>query len=120
MNYNQNINTQMPNDIISIGATCVAQIDGRFFLLIEIEIEVLGNEREEVIIIEITAAQAAALIASGVMRCQIVDTIPTPSPGMEVNLICAFVVGQNIFLVFNVENAADRLVLVRVPLCTII
>ncbi|MBU5313424.1 hypothetical protein KQI38_15475 [Tissierella carlieri] len=102
------------NDPIMIGATCVAQIDGRFFLLIEID--VMGNEREEVIIFEITAAQAA-LIASGVMRCQIVNTIPT---GREVNLICVFVVGQNAFLVFNVENATDRLVLVRVPLCTII
>ncbi|OZV11301.1 hypothetical protein CIW83_15080 [Tissierella sp. P1] len=108
------------NGPIMIGATCVAQIDGRFFLLIEIEIEVMGFEREEVIIFQITAAQAAALIAAGVMRCQIVNTIPTPGPGQEVNLICVFVVGQNAFLVFNVENATDRLVLVRVPLCTII
>lgn len=113
-------NESMKKDPIRIGATCVAQIDGRFFLLIEIEIVVIGNEREEVIIFEITAAQAIALIASGVMRCQIVNTIPTPGPGQEVNLICAFVVGQNVFLVFNVENATDRLVLVRVPLCTII
>ncbi|MBU5440338.1 hypothetical protein KQI42_20285 [Tissierella sp. MSJ-40] len=117
MDYNQEANKQKCNDPISIGATCVAQIDGRFFLLIEIEIDVLGNVIEEVIIIEITAAQAAALIAAGVMRCQIVDTIPT---GREVELICAFVVGTNVFLVFNVENMTDRLVLVRVPLCTII
>lgn len=112
-------NNSMCNDPVSIGATCVAQIEGRFFLLIEIEIEVMNNEREEVIIFEITAAQAAALIAAGVMRCQIVNTIPTPSPGREVNLICVFVVGQNAFLVFNVENATDRLVLVRVPLCSL-
>lgn len=120
MDINQIINPQQLNEPIEIGATCVAQIEGRFFLLIEIEIDVVGFEKEEVIIFEITAAQAAALIASGVMRCQIVDTIPTPGPGQEVNLICAFVVGQNVFLVFNVENATDRLVLVRVPLCTII
>lgn len=122
MDYVQGNNAQRCNDPISIGGTCVAQIDGRFFLLIEIEIEieVIGNEREEVIIFEITAAQAAALIAAGVMRCQIVNTIPTPSPGQEVNLICTFVVGENAFLVFNVENATDRLVLVRVPLCTIV
>ncbi|WMM26310.1 hypothetical protein RBU61_06450 [Tissierella sp. MB52-C2] len=112
--------TSTCNDPIGIGATCVAQIDGRFFLLIEIEIEAAGFEREEVIIFEITAAQAAALIAAGVMRCRIVTTIPTPGPGQEVNLICAFVVGQNVFLVFNVENATDQLVLVRVPLCTIV
>lgn len=120
MDYVQGNNAQRCNDPISIGGTCVAQIDGRFFLLVEIEIEVIGNEREEVIIFEITAGQAAALIAAGVMRCQIVNTIPTPSPGQEVNLICVFVVGQNAFLVFNVENATDRLVLVRVPLCTIV
>ena len=111
---------QMPNEPIMLGATCVAQIDGRFFLLIEIEIVVGGIEREEVIIFEITAAQAAALIAAGVMRCQIVDEIPTPIPGRDVELICAFVVGNNVFLVFDVENATDNLVLVRVPLCTII
>ncbi len=115
MNYSQDINTQRCNDPVSIGATCVAQIDGRFFLLVEVEIGVMGNEREEVIVIEITAAQAAALIAAGVMRCQIITTIPPRG-----NLICAFVVGQNTFLVFNVENATDRLVLVRVPLCRII
>lgn len=105
------------NNIISIGATCVAQISGRFFILIEIEIDVAGREVEEVIIIEVTSAQAAELIAAGVMRCQIVNTIPK---GRDVNLICAFVVGQNVFLVFDIENATDRLVLVRVPLCNII
>lgn len=120
MDYKQLVKSQMQNEPIEIGATCVAQIEGRFFLLIEIEIDVIGSEREEVIIFEITAAQAAALVASGVMRCQIVNTIPTPGPGQEVNLICAFVVGENVFLVFNVENATDRLVLVRVPLCPII
>ncbi len=120
MDYKQLAKAQVQNEPIEIGATCVAQIEGRFFLLIEIEIDVIGNEREEVIIFEITGAQAAALIAGGVPRCQIVNTIPTPSPGLDVNLICAFVVGENAFLVFNVENAADNLVLVRVPLCPII
>ncbi|MGE5629704.1 MAG: hypothetical protein ACM3TR_01255 [Caulobacteraceae bacterium] len=52
--------------------------------------------------------------------CQIVTTIPTPTPGTEVNLLCVFVVGNFAFLVFDVENRADRLVLVRVPLCTVI
>ncbi|MEW8972553.1 MAG: hypothetical protein AB2375_00035 [Tissierellaceae bacterium] len=120
VDYEQVIGRKLTcNGPIEIGATCVTQIDGRFFLLVEIEIGVVDNEREEVIIFEITAAEAAALIAAGVMRCQIVTTIPTPGSGEEVNLICVFVVGQNAFLVFNVENATDRLVLVRVPLCTI-
>lgn len=120
MDIKQLAKTQIQNEPIEIGATCVAQIEGRFFLLIEIEIDVVGNERQEVIIFEITGAQAAALIAGGVPRCQIVNTIPTPSPGMEVSLICVFVVGQNAYLVFNVENATDRLILVRVPLCSVI
>ncbi len=119
MDYNQEINTQRCNkpckDPIFTVTSCVAQIDGRFFLLVEIEIE--GTEIEQFTIREITAAQAAILIAAGVMRCQIVDTIPT---GREVEIICAFVVGANVFVVFSVENATDRLVLVRVPLCTII
>jgi hypothetical protein len=115
MDYNQEANKPKCKDPIGIGATCVAQIDGRFFLLIEIEIE--GTEIERLIIMEISAAQAAALIAAGVMRCQIINTIPT---GREVELICAFVVGTNVFLVFSVENMTDHLVLVRVPLCTII
>jgi hypothetical protein len=117
MDYNQGINAAKCNDPISVGATCVVQIDDSLFLLIEIEINILGREIEEVIITEITAAQAAVLIAEGVMRCQIVVTIPT---GRGTNLICTFVVGTNVFLVFNVENMTDRLVLVRVPLCTII
>ena len=121
MDIRQIINEQMPNnDPIEIGATCVAHIDNKFFLLVEIEIEVMCFEREEVVVIEITEDQAEALIAAGVMRCQIVNTIPTPSPGREVELICVFVVGQNAFLVFDVENNEDRLVLVRVPLCCII
>jgi len=120
MNYSQAINTQRCNDLISIGTTCVAQIEGRFFWLIEIEMDVMGKLREEVIIREVTATQAAVLIATGVMRCQIVDTIPISIPGREVELICAFVVGQNVFLVLNVENATDRIILVRVPLCRIV
>ncbi|MBU5678034.1 spore coat protein [Alkaliphilus sp. MSJ-5] len=120
MNYSQEINTQRCDDLISIGATCVAQIEGRFFWLIEVEMDVMGKLREEVIIREITATQATVLIATGVMRCQIVDTLPTSIPGIEEEPICAFVVGQNVFLVFSVENATDRLVLVRVPLCRII
>ena len=51
-----------------IGQLCSSNRWEDFSLLIEIEIDVMGNERRNVIILEITAAQAAALIASGVMR----------------------------------------------------
>lgn len=74
------------------------------------------------LIIRLTPVQAAALIRE-VGLCEIVgpDEIPTPAPGREVNLICAFVFGENIFLVFDVETrTTDELVLVRVPLCPIV
>jgi hypothetical protein len=115
-----NITTQ--NTSVRIGATCVAELAPNVFvLLVEVEVNVLGDEIEEVLIIRITPAQAAALIRS-VGRCTIVgpDEIPTSAPGREVNLICAFVFGGNVFLVFDVEtNTTDDLVLVRVPLCSI-
>lgn len=102
--------------LISIGATCIAEIDGQFFLLVEIEI----GPVEQVIIFRISSTQAAILLRAGVRRCEIVSTIPTSMPGLQVNLICSFIVGQNVFLVFSIENSVDRLVLVRVPLCTVV
>ncbi|WP_352420797.1 spore coat protein [Proteiniborus sp.] len=125
MNFNHELNQvveQMSsketliNEISGIGASCIAEINGMFFLLIEIEI---GN-LERVFVIRISAALAAQLLSSGVELCEIVNRIPTSTPGTEVNLICAFVVGENVFLVFNIENDTDELILVRVPLCTII
>jgi hypothetical protein len=119
-----NVNNIMSqNSPVSIGATCVAELAPNVFvLLVEVEVDVLGNEIEEVLVIRITPAQAAALIRS-VGRCRIVgpDEIPTSTPSREVNLICAFVFGRNVFLVFDVEtNTTDELVLVRVPLCPIV
>ncbi|KAJ49611.1 hypothetical protein BD780_001104 [Clostridium tetanomorphum] len=123
--YNDIIDDDMmcENDPVRIGATCVAELAPNVFvLLVEIEITVLGEEIQEVLVIRITPAQAAELIQS-VGRCLIVgpDEIPTPAPGREVNLICAFVFGENAFLVFNIETSSrDELVLVRVPLCPIV
>lgn len=107
-------------EVISIGATCVAEIDGRFFLLVEIEIDIDDEEIEQVIIFRITEDQAEDLLEAGVERCRIVTRIPTARPGQEVELICVFVVGNFAFLVFDVENATDELVLVRVPRCPVI
>lgn len=116
-------NIMSQNRPVRIGATCVAELAPNVFvLLVEVEVNVLGDQIEEVLVIRITPAQAAALIRS-VGRCTIVgpDEIPTSTPGREVNLICAFVFGRNVFLVFDVEtNTTDELVLVRVPLCPIV
>ncbi|WP_097028435.1 spore coat protein [Clostridium peptidivorans] len=108
---------------VEIGATCVAELaPGVFVLLVEVEVEVPGTDIQEVLIIRLTPAQAAALIPQ-VGRCRIVgpDQIPTSGPGRDVTLICAFVFDGNAFLVFDVEtNTTDELVLVRVPLCPIV
>ncbi|MBY6953233.1 hypothetical protein [Clostridium botulinum] len=112
-----------PKDPVTIGATCVAELAPNVFvLLVEVEVEVTGEDIQQVLIIRITPAQAAELIRE-VGRCRIVgpDQIPTPAPGREVTLICSFVFGENVFLVFDVEtNTTDELVLVRVPLCPIV
>lgn len=120
---NEIINQNTP---VEIGATCVAELAPNVFvLLVEIEVQVPGEDIEEVLIISLTPAQAAALLPpiGTLSRCQIVgpDEIPTPEPGVEVNLICAFVFRGNVFLVFDVETSTtDELVLVRVPLCPIV
>lgn len=114
-------NGTMQNNPVTIGSACVAELESNVFvLLVEIEVQVPGPDIEEVLIIRLTPAQAAVLIPQ-VGRCRIVDEFPTPTPGREVNLICGFAFGQNIFLVFDVEtNTTDELVLVRVPSCPIV
>ena len=108
------------NSIFRIGAVCVLEFNNQFFLLVEVESEVGGEEIEQVIAIRISAAQAQRFLNAGIMRCEIRNTIPQPTPGMEVNLICVLVIDDTAFLVFDVENATDRLVLVRADLCSII
>ncbi|WP_017415916.1 MULTISPECIES: hypothetical protein [Clostridium] len=109
------------NSPVTIGSACVAELENNVFvLLVEIEVQVPGPDIEQVLIIRLTPAQAAVLIPQ-VGRCRIVNQIPTQAPGREVNLICGFAFGQNIFLVFDVEtNTTDELVLVRVPSCPIV
>lgn len=105
---------------VKLGTTCIAEIGNQFFQLIEFETVIMGMEVERVVIFKISATEAAILLRSGTERCQIVTAIPTAAAGTEVNLICVFVVDGFAFLVFDVENKKDRLVLVRVPLCTVI
>ncbi|MBC2582358.1 spore coat protein [Clostridium sp. DJ247] len=110
----ENIGTSILNQdsITRIISECVAEINGRFFLLIKIEI---GNI-EQVVVIRISRALAILLIRSGIRECN--PQINIPPQG---DLICTFVVGNEAFLVFNVETTTtDRLVIVRSPLCQII
>lgn len=98
-----------------IGAVCVAQIGNRFFLLVEFETATM----EQVVIFRITQAQANDLISRGINRCRIVNEIPQPRPGIDVEFICVFNVGNQAFLVFDVEDSTDELVLVQADLCRI-
>lgn len=111
MSYNCNC-----DPAVTLGAQCIVQIDGRFFLLVEIETPV-----ERVIVIAITAAQFTALRLAGVPVCPIVNQVPTAVAGTTVELRCTFIVGNEAFIVFEIEsNTMERLIIVRSPLCTII
>lgn len=108
------------SSVIRTGAVCILEFNNQFFLLVELEFEVGGEEIEQVIVIRISAAQAQRLLTAGIMRCDISSTFPLPSPGVEVNFLCVLVIDGAAFLVFDVENTTDRLVLVRADHCPII
>lgn len=103
------------NPSVTLGAQCIVQIGTRFFFLVELELPV-----ERVIVIEITANEFALLRTAGVPVCPILTAVPTPVAGTTVELRCTFIVGEEAFIVFEIENARERLVIVRSPLCPII
>ncbi len=100
-------------DIVTIGANCLVQIENRFFLLAEIEAVVPGVEIDPDIFIEINQAQFNALKNAGEPECTIQDTIPVAEPGFNVEFKCVLFVNDQVFLVFDVENATDEAVLAR-------
>lgn len=102
-----------------IGAVCRVQLQGRFFLLVELEIGSGPNEIERVIVIEISQALFNAL-AGRVDLCEVRTTLPNTPPGTTLDLLCTFVLGNEAFIVFEIENRNERLVIVRSPLCTVI
>lgn len=108
---NNEMNELNLNQGVVIDSQCIAQIDNRFFLIIELDI---GNI-EQVLVIAISRTQALRLAARGVGNCDIVDTIPT---GSNVEIRCTFTVGTQAYTVFEVGEGT--LVLVRTPLCTIL
>ncbi|KXZ04591.1 hypothetical protein AT281_23405 [Bacillus cereus] len=56
----------MNEDIISIGANCIVRIRNRFFLLVEIEVEVGNVAIEEFVFIRISEQEARTLLAGGI------------------------------------------------------
>jgi hypothetical protein len=107
-------------NVISIGGTCIADINGRFFLLVEIEIVASGVDIQEVLAFRLTPEEAQALIAADIQICRIVNEIPEPGPEQEVEFKCVLIVGSQAFLVFEIENSTEELVLVRSEICPII
>jgi hypothetical protein len=99
---------------ITVGANCLFKTNHKPFLLVEIEIAAPGVDIGPVIIISLTDEQFRALSAGGIPVCKKVKKAPKPSPGVNVEFKCVFIDDEKAFLIFDVENATDTAVLVRV------
>jgi hypothetical protein len=119
MNLMNLINELVTDRRAVIAAACRVQLRGRFFLIIELEIGSGANEIERVFVIEISRALFNAL-AGRVDLCEVRNDLPTPPQGTTLELRCTFVLGNEAFIVFEIENMRDRLVIVRSELCTVI
>ena len=97
------------NNAIEIGAHCVVRIAGRFFLVVELEVESLNIE--EFFFIRISEREFRALLRAGVQQCTISNRVPTNG-----EFICVLIVDGEAFAVFDVENNVDEAVLVRISL----
>jgi len=104
--------------VIFIGATCMAEIDGQFFLLVEIKIP--DACIEQIVVFRLTSAEAKALQEAGFKTCEIVCDLPKPCPGQGIEFKCVIVIDNQALLVFEIENNTEELVLVRSALCPII
>jgi hypothetical protein len=107
------------NRIITIGDACIIEVNGRFFLLVDINFD----NFDTVLVIRISRTTARILSERGIRNCPVFTTLPTDIQRVAVDLECVFTVGDDAFLVFETERAAERLeriFVVRVPLCPII
>ncbi|MBC9786643.1 hypothetical protein H1S01_19555 [Heliobacterium chlorum] len=106
----------MDEEALSIGSRCIFKVNGKFFLLAEIEAKVPGVEIDPIVIIRITNTQARRLLNDGVKLCRIRNNRPIAMPGFEVEFKCIFIDGKKAFRIFDIENSTDEAVLVRTPL----
>ncbi|QRG66443.1 hypothetical protein [Brevibacillus choshinensis] len=102
------------NPPIFIGANSIARIGNRFFLIVEVEAKVPGVEVDPVFAVRLTRDQARRLLNAGVMRTTIQNTRPQPRPGLDVEFKGVLFANGRFFSVFDVENATDTSVLVRI------
>lgn len=110
----------MCNPGIVIGAQCIVEIKGHFFLLVELESKSGQTEFERVLVIEISAAAFQFLCEKGVKPCKVVHKIPM-CHDKEVEIKCTFIVGDKAFIVVEVEgmHGCDKLVIVKSPICCV-
>jgi hypothetical protein len=101
---------------ITIGANSIAKIGNRFFLIVEVEAITTGVEIDPVFGVRTTSQQAAALLRAGVRRTKFANTDPKPTRTKNVELKGVLFANGRIFKVFDVENATDISVLVRINL----
>jgi hypothetical protein len=105
-----NMNDMKMNDVVTIGANCVVNIGKRFFLLVEIEVEIL--DLEEFVFIEISEREFRRLQRAGVELCTVTNRRPTENAEFK----CVLIVDGEAFAVFDVENNVDEAVLVSISL----
>jgi hypothetical protein len=106
--------------VIRIGANCILQAQGGFFLVVEVEIHATDVAIEPEIILPLTFSQARALFDAGVPPCEVTTTIPTPGPGVTQELKGSFDIGNQNFVVFDQEDSFDRSVLVVTPVLPVL
>ena len=75
------------------------KIRNRFFLLVEIEVEVGNVAIEEFVFIRISEQEARTLLVGGIQRCTISNCIPRSHDDLEVEFICVLIVGGEAFAV---------------------
>nr|AYQ72429.1 hypothetical protein EAV92_07510 [Cohnella candidum] len=104
---------------MTIGANSIANIGGRFFLIVEVEAKTTGVEIDPVFGVRTTGQQAAAFLRAGVRRTKFAISDPRPTSTTKVELKGVLFANGQIFKVFDVENAKmDISVLVRINRAT--
>ncbi|MED2970888.1 hypothetical protein P4361_01185 [Fictibacillus sp. B-59209] len=108
--------TMTNEEIFEIGANCLLVLKNRFFAVVEIESAVPNVELSVYVIIRIDQQTAMQLHDAGLEFCQIQNSIPVATEGVNVEFQCIFINKNQAFALFDVEDDFDRAVFVRIPL----
>ncbi len=103
-------------EVFEIGANCLLVLKNRLFAVVEIESAVPGVDLSVYVIIRIDQQTAMQLHDAGLEFCQIQNSIPVATEGVNVEFQCIFINKNQAFALFDVEDDFDRAVFVRIPL----